>query len=110
MEPVRIKLYGLFSMTRRRYVTQLIVAVFVVVLYISFWWLVWPGMRAQLEGIPDPAAARVVAVFDAIPYILLGVGLLQAIEAVFVLRMFRARDAQQQPQAPPAQDASPPAG
>jgi hypothetical protein len=53
-------------------------------------------LAARPRDFPDPlppSTVTTVAVIDAVPYILLGVVALQLIEAFFVLRHFRRKEA-----------------
>jgi hypothetical protein len=111
VEPVRVKLYGLFSMTRRRYVRQLVLTVVCATVVIGCWWWMWPTYRQMFleprEG-DNRHLDRYVAVMDALPYILAGAVALQLIEAFFVFRLFRAREAQQAAMPPAAPAPTPP--
>ncbi len=49
MEPVRIKLYGLFPITKRRYVRQLVLTLLLLAVLMGMWWylpLLLPPERA----------------------------------------------------------------
>ena len=111
MEPVRVKLYGLFWMTKRRYVFQAAVAAVGAVLVLAGWYFAWPGpqgLHARLtEPKLPPSAFRtlIVAVMDNVPWILLAALAYQAAEAYLVLRAFARKAAR--PPTPPAA-ASPP--
>jgi hypothetical protein len=101
MEPVRIKLYGLVWMTRRRYLAQVITAALLAVALLSFWWLRWPSVRAMMERSPTPVTERVVAFVTIMPWLILAGALVQGIEAWYVLRLFARKEAersQAQPQ------------
>ncbi|MFO0877947.1 MAG: hypothetical protein U0840_11390 [Gemmataceae bacterium] len=92
MTPVRIKLYGLVWMTRRRYVQQLVTACGLAVLFLGVWWWQWPVVRTRFDGADSPALARFLLVMDHVPWVLAGVVVLQLIEAFFVLRVFARRE------------------
>jgi hypothetical protein len=102
VEPVRVKVYGLVSMTRRGYLTQLAVAGLLVVVWLAFRWLYWPGVR------PDPAKVReqrlryMIVLLDNIPWIVVVVAALLLLEAWLVLRRFRQKEAAQASQKPAA--------
>jgi hypothetical protein len=101
VQPVRIKVYGLVPMTRRRYLTQLAVAVVLALVLLGLWWFLWPGRRAQLLSNPSPARQRVGAAVDAVPWVILAVAGAQAVEAWFVLRRFARKEAAREgPQVP----------
>jgi hypothetical protein len=99
VEPVRVKLYGLFSMTRRRYMTQLVVAGLLVVALLVVWLVYCLTIRQQARGLPS--LEHVVLLLDLLPWIALGLGALQALEAFVVLRAFARKQAGQPPVEPP---------
>jgi hypothetical protein len=109
MGPVRVKLYGLVWMTRRRYVSMLVFAVALMVLLLGVWWSSWPGVRAALEMAPESRMRRVIAFWDMLPWMIGALGLLLAIEAIVVLRLFARREAEQS-QLPPTPGPLPTAG
>lgn len=92
MEPVRVKLYGVLSMTRRRYERQLWLALLSSAVVVGCWWWLWPAYRRE---VPPGNLDRFVAVMDHLPWIVLAAIALQFVEAFFVFRLFRAREAQQ---------------
>ena len=91
MEPVRVKVYGLFSLTKRRYLAQAVSGVVFAVLIFAGWWFGWPPLRDRLTRAEAPASAfrdLLVAVLDNVPWILLAVLAYKGIEVFFVLRAF----------------------
>lgn len=100
-DPIRIKLYGIFTVTRRSYLTQLVIAgVLLVILAIlpGFVPPLEPGPRVQ---VPD-GVLRVLALLKNLPWIALGLAVLFGVEASFVLRRFRREEARRQtPSSPP---------
>lgn len=94
MEPVRIKVYGLLPMTRRRYLSQILVAGLLALTILVLWWSLWPRLREMLQLAEGPGVTRIIAFWDAAPWFLLGLGVLQGIEAYFVLKRFARREAQ----------------
>lgn len=78
-------------MTKRRYLFQAVVAVVGAVLVLVGWYFAWPGLRPRLMR-PElpPSAIRnlIVAVMDAVPWILLAALAYQAAEIYLVLRVF----------------------
>lgn len=98
MEPVRIKLYGLFSLTRRRYVVQFVVALLLAGLLLAGWWWVGRGVSEQFQLGKDPALDRFILFWRFLPFAVLGLMGLQMIEACVVLRLFRRKEAAQRPQ------------
>jgi hypothetical protein len=99
--PIRIKLYGLFSITRRGYITQLVLAGIMLVALIGMWLY----LRQKINPALSPDVARIREVFDYIPWVALAIAVLYVIEAVIVLRRFareeEARRRAPQPQPPP---------
>jgi hypothetical protein len=98
MEPVRVKMYGLFSLTKRRYLTQAVVGVVVVVLALVGWWFASPFIRGPLArpDLPPSVAATAVtyvAVWDSVPWILLAALAFKAVEVAVVLRIFGRKEA-----------------
>src|SRR5215472_4192427 len=72
VEPVRVKVYGLFPRTRRRYVLEAVTgAVFGLFLFVA-WWRGWPQLRQRLVALELPPLLRgIVAILDQTPRILL---------------------------------------
>jgi hypothetical protein len=93
VEPVRVRLYGLVSITRRRYLMQLAFWPVLVPLLLAAWWYRWPAARAILADSESESAAPLIAFGDAFPWVVLGAALLQGIEAFFVLRAFARKRA-----------------
>ena len=89
MTPVRVKLYGLIPMTRRRYLTQLVVALGLSAALLVAWWLYWPAVRASLQASRSDLLDRVIGFWDIAPFVIAGIVALQAVEAWVVLRKFR---------------------
>jgi hypothetical protein len=103
--PVRVRLYGLVSMTRRRYLMQMTVALVLAGGLLALWWAQWPMLKKDLQRNPSPVLDRAIAFWDAAPWVIGAVIGLQAVEAFFVLRAFRRKEAERA-----AQAAAPPAG
>jgi hypothetical protein len=98
--PIRIKLYGLFSVTRRGYITQLVLAGILLAALLGMWLY----LRERINPAVAPEVARIRDVFDYVPWIALGIAVLYAIEAILVLRRFAREEARrraQPPQPPP---------
>ena len=105
-DPIRIKLYGLFTVTRRSYLTQLGIAGILLAALVflpSFLPLTPPGRGVELpEGIQ-----RMLSLLRNLPWIALGVAVLFGIEACFVFRRFRREEARRQtPSSPQASGAA----
>ncbi|MFO0843799.1 MAG: hypothetical protein U0797_15625 [Gemmataceae bacterium] len=95
VQPVRIKLYGVLTMTRGRYLAQLGAALALAAVALGLWWWRWAEFRDRLAVADDPALGRFVAVMNALPWIVLAAVALQLLEAFFVLRRFRREEARQ---------------
>jgi hypothetical protein len=97
VEPIRVKLYGLFSMTKSRYIFQAAASAVGAVLVLVGWYFAWPGLRPRLTR-PDLPASEIrtliVAVMDAVPWILLAALAYQAAEVYVVLRAFARKEGQ----------------
>jgi len=90
---VRVRVYGLSSLTRRRYLTQAVAGLVGVVLVLAGWWFGWPPLRDRLTGRELPASMNViVAVLNSVPWILLAAVVFKAIEVFFVLRIFARKE------------------
>ena len=94
MEPVRVKVYGLFSRTRRRYVIEAATGAVFGLLLFAAWWLGWPYWRQRLVNLDlPPFLLLTVKVLDRTPWILLGVALWKGMEVLIVLRAFAHQEA-----------------
>jgi len=94
MAPVRVRLYGLFSRTKRQYVSQQIVAVLMLIPLIGIW-LYW---RTQV--VPDLGErtfprhiAVMLSLFDAIPWLVVPLALAITLETFLVMRIFARKEA-----------------
>jgi hypothetical protein len=92
--PIRIKLYGLVSVTKRGYLTQLALVVVLLVLLLILWFSVPPAVDLK-ETPPELAnswkyqvGVRVRPLLLYLPWVVLLFALLFALEAFFVLRRF----------------------
>jgi hypothetical protein len=93
-EPVRVRLYGLVSLTRRHYLMQLAVVVVLAAGLLALWWFRWPDVRKALRAAQSPVMDKAIVFFDAAPWVVGAVAVLQAVEAFFVLRAFRRKEAE----------------
>lgn len=89
MSPVRIRLYGLFPVTRRRYLLQLAVAGICVVVLLGLHLLFSPAVRSHLLDQRSEASLRFLAFWQALPWLVAALAGLQLLEALIVLRRFR---------------------
>jgi hypothetical protein len=94
--PIRIKLYGLISVTKRGYVMQLVLGGLLLAALIGM----WLQFRARLDPSLSPSVAQFRALFDYIPWVVLAIVVLYAIEATLVLRRFAREEAQRRAQQP----------
>ena len=102
-EPVRVKVYGLFPLTRRRYLSQAFFGIVALVTMLVGWFLSWPRLRGHLSQATLPPAMRVtVAVLDQVPWILLATAALKGLETFVVLRCFARKEAAARPAPPDA--------
>jgi hypothetical protein len=104
--PIRIKLYGLATVTKRGYLVQLAVVVVLLVVLLGIWAKL-PSPNSDLRNLP-PEYVRLVTLLSYLPWVVLAIAVLVGLEAFFVLRRFAREEAQrragtaQQPQPPPA--------
>jgi len=98
VEPVRVKVYGLFSLTRRRYLAQAAAGAVCAFLMLAAWWLGWPWLRARLAPLPvTPTVRLILAVLERAPWLLLAALLCKGAEMVIVLRRFSRKEKVRQP-------------
>ena len=113
MEPARIKLYGLFSLTKRRYVAQQACAVLLVLILFVVWYFARPILDKPVARhghveLMDPSVADrpvgqypelvlLATVLNAVPLIAGALLLAVVVESVIVLRLFARKDATKQP-------------
>jgi hypothetical protein len=91
--PVRIRLYGRFSVTRRVYLAQLTVSA-VLLGFLLVLWSRRPRPEPGLGPVPG-MLGRLLGLLNAIPWIVAGLVLLLTLEAVWVLRRFAREEARQ---------------
>jgi hypothetical protein len=110
MEPVRIKLYGLFKVTRRGYLVQLMMALVMLTVLLAIRYLMPP---VQLQVKNDEMSARgrfLIALLANLHWVVAGFALLFGLEAWIVLRRFARLEAQlRKPGELPASPPPPPA-
>jgi hypothetical protein len=93
VEPVRVKVYGLFARTRRHYLLDSIVGFVFVMALLAAWWLGWPRLRLRMTALPLPPFYRtIVLILDRAPWILLAASLWKGMEVAFVLRSFARKE------------------
>jgi hypothetical protein len=106
--PVRIKLYGLVTVTKRGYLAQLAAAALMLAALVVIRAYVPPvGELARQEYVPAAASAALWFLTN-LHWIALALAALFAVEAFFVLRRFAREEAKQPPAAAPAGPAAPP--
>jgi hypothetical protein len=100
MQPVRVKLYGLITLTRRGYfiLLGLSVVCLLILLVLSLWMRLregpWQPNAGRMEDGQLSPMVMVVRVFlSFLPWIVLGAAILQGIEAILVLRRFAREEA-----------------
>jgi hypothetical protein len=105
MEPVRVKVYGLFWRTRKRYLLDSGVGLVVLVVMLVGWFSGWPALKERIDVIEKfhvekgqpglPTYMQVtVAVLDVLPLILLATALFKCLEMFIVLRCFARKEAE----------------
>jgi hypothetical protein len=105
VQPVRVKIYGLFTFTRTGYLREAVVEALMLVVVVAVWILGWPDYRKMLI-VQEPllqATKNLIALMDAVPWILIAAVLAKGFELVIVLRAFarKAREASQAAPPPP---------
>lgn len=105
MEPVRVRLYGIFWVTKRRYILQLILAAVLLAVLVTVS-VRWQEVRPRVIQAEMPWLNVTVPFLDASPWIILAVTGLQVLEAFYVFRAF-ARKEREGPTAPPAPKETP---
>jgi hypothetical protein len=88
--PIRIKLYGLVSVTKRSYLVQLAVVIVLLAVLLGVWMRLPSG--AELRDLP-PEYVRLLTALSYLPWVVLACALLVAAEAFVVLRRFAREEA-----------------
>jgi hypothetical protein len=92
--PVRIKVYGLISLTRRGYLVCLGLGAVLFVVLLALWaLLIAPRSPAEPAEPGEPALWALLR--DGMPWVIVAAALLEGVEAYFVLRRFRRAEAEQ---------------
>jgi hypothetical protein len=100
--PVRVKVYGLISLTRRTYLILQAIGLGVVVPgVLALWWLC--PRPAPVQGAFWPNAF--VRLLDLVPWMCLLIVVAESVETVLVLRRFARKEAERN--APQAETTSP---
>jgi hypothetical protein len=103
VQPVRVRIYGLFTFTRTGYLREAVVEGLLVVVVVVVWILGWPESRKMLilqEPKPE-ATNNLITLMDAVPWILIVAVLAKGVEIVVVLRAFARKASQAAPPPPP---------
>jgi hypothetical protein len=95
--PIRIRLYGLVSVTKRGYIAQLVVAGIMLVALV----VLWLYTRSKLDPSISEGVAHMRQMFDYLPWVVLAITLLYVLEATLVLRRFAREEAKRRAQPPP---------
>jgi hypothetical protein len=101
MEPVRIRLYGLMSMTRRGYIMQLGAAVLLMIILIVIRLSLPPLPHGRPDQPLPPTLAWTVFLLDNLHWFVVGLAVLFTIEAYLVLKAFDRAEAAQKARAQP---------
>jgi hypothetical protein len=86
--PVQLKLYGLVRVTRRGYLLQLLLAAVLLVGLLVLWFRLPPEDAGADLAAASPALAFLLRLLYHLPWVVLVLGLLFALEAFLVLRRF----------------------
>jgi hypothetical protein len=98
---VRVKVYGLFALTRRRYLFQATAGGVCIVALLLAWYFGWAALKQRLERLPAPPILSVmIQVLDWAPWILIATAVYKLLEVIVVLRCFARKAAAEAP--PPA--------
>jgi hypothetical protein len=101
MDPIRVKVYGLFPLTRRRYLFQAACGAICFFALLVAWWLYGPELSERLNRMKQTTWITLVHhVLAAAPWVLLGVAVIKVVEMYFVLRRFAAKEAKARRKAP----------
>jgi hypothetical protein len=93
-EPVRVKVYGLFALTRRRYLFQAASGGVCIVALLLAWYFGWPALKERLERLPAPPVLSVmIQVLEWAPWILIATAVYKFLEIAVVLRCFARKAA-----------------
>jgi hypothetical protein len=99
MEPIRVRLYGLFPTTRKRYlVVQAFVFGFLAVLLVVAWRYPAPRFGVDERRLP----VEIIWFLDHLAWLVLTMIILEALESFVTLRQFARREAAQRQQSAPA--------
>jgi hypothetical protein len=116
MEPVRVKLYGLFWRTRQRYLIDSGIGLVVLAAMVIGWFSGWPALKEKLDVIElhriqtgkpamPPYMQLTVAVLDVLPIVLVATALFKGMEMYFVLQQFARKEAESKNASGPMQKA-----
>jgi hypothetical protein len=106
MEPVRVKVYGLFWRTRQRYLLDSAIGLAALLAIFIAWFPCWPPLKERIatiekfrlekgeSGLPTYMLVT-VAVLDVLPWILTATALFKCLEMYIVLRTFARKEAEQ---------------
>jgi hypothetical protein len=93
--PIKIKLYGLISMTKQGYILQAVLVVALMGVLMGIWF-VQPTAAELKKAYKDNPMPFLAIAIRYIPALVLISGIAQSIEAYFVLRRFAREEALQQ--------------
>jgi hypothetical protein len=111
MEPVRVKVYGLFSWTRKRYLVDCAIEFAALLVVFIAWFPSWPPLKERLDLIEKAHIAKgepghptymlfMFAVLDVLPWLLTAMALFKCLEMFLVLRCFARKEAERTRQPP----------
>jgi hypothetical protein len=93
-EPAKVRLYGLMTVTRRGYLTQVGFAAVLLVALLGVWAMM-PPLPPELRDAPMSSAGRIViGLLGNVPWLVLALAVLLVIEVIVVLGRFRRLEAE----------------
>jgi hypothetical protein len=106
MEPVRVKVYGLFWRTRQRYLVDSAIGLAALLAVFIAWFPGWPPLKERIATIEKYRIEKgeaglptymqfTVAILDVLPLILTATALFKCLEMYLVLRAFARKEAEQ---------------
>jgi hypothetical protein len=112
MEPARIKLYGLFKVTRRGYIVQLAMALLMLTSLLAIRYVMPPVQLSVKNDEIAPRGKFLLALLANLHWVVVGFAVLFCLEAWIVLRRFAQIEAQSKrpaetAPAPPPVEAAP---